>query len=544
MELRYYQKNAVDEIYSLWSQGHQNILLQLATGGGKTVVFSHILANHRGNSIAIAHRWDLVSQISKTLAAYGITHNIIAQKATIREIVSLHMIEFKRSYYDPRARCTVASIDTLLRLNPAQYASFFQSVTLVVQDEGHHPLKNNKWGKVAELFPQAKGLYPTATPCRADGYGLGRHADGIIDAMVQSVDMRTLINEGNLSDYRIIMPPSNLDLSHVPLSSTGDYNKHKLVNAVYAAKITGGIVEHYLKFAKGKLGITFAVAINAAKEIASEFRNAGVSAEVISSKTPDLLRHTIMRKFRNREILQLVNVDLLGEGVDVPAVEVISMARPTQSYAVYAQQFGRALRPMPGKDKAIIIDHVDNVRTHKLPDAPRVWSLDRRARKKKVDPSDPFEIKICLNPECMSAYERANKYCPYCGYIPVPQSRSAPEFVDGDLTELDEIALAKLRGEIDRIDADVRIPQHLNPIAQLAVKNNHYRRQSAQEDLRIIIARWAGIEKYKGLSDSEIYRKFYFNFKVDIATAQTLGFEDAHHLYDEIKLVIDTGVNL
>jgi DNA repair protein RadD len=493
MQLRPYQQHAEAEIYQAWSQGAQNVLVQLDTGAGKTVLFTKILADHDGWSVAIAHRVELVSQISLTLARHGVRHNIIAPKAAIRNIIAIHMLELKRSYYDPQARCSVAGVDTLIKLDPA--TPWLQRVTLVVQDEGHHPLKNNKWGKAAALFPRARGLYPTATPVRADGCGLGRHADGLMDAIVLGPPMRYLINEGFLSDYRIFAPPSDIDLSEVPLSASGDYSPPKLRTAVHKSHIVGDVVKHYLKIAPGKLGVTFAVDIEAATQIAAEFKAANVSAEVITSKTPDLLRARIMQRFKAREVLQIVNVDLLGEGVDVPAIEVVSMARPTQSYSLFSQQFGRALRPMPGKAHAIIIDHVGNVLRHGLPDSPRQWSLNRRERRSRGTPVDIIPLRTCLNEQCLAVYERVNKLCPYCGHYTPPAQRSAPEFVDGDLNELDPAVLAAMRGEIDRIDGAVHIPQHLNSIAQAAVKKQHWQRQQSQRELRATIATWAGYYK-------------------------------------------------
>ena len=167
------------------------------------------------------------------------------------------------------------------------------------------------------------------------------------------------------------------------------------------------MVDHYLRIAKGKLGVTFAVDVEAAGDIATAFKKAGVPAEIVTAKTPDTLRASILRRFRNRELLQLVNVDLFGEGFDLPAIEVVSMARPTQSFSLFAQQFGRALRPMDGKEHAIIIDHVGNVHRHGLPDAPRDWSLDRRERRSSKNVDIVIPTRTC--PECAGAYERIRK---------------------------------------------------------------------------------------------------------------------------------------
>lgn len=537
MKLRPYQQEILDRINNRWGAGVRNICAQLATGAGKTVIFSKAMEQERGASIAIAHRVELVSQISLTLARQGIRHNILARKDAIRDIVSLHMAEIGRSYYDPSAIRWVAGVDTLIRM-PLN-APWFSKIVLVVQDEGHHPLKNNKWGKAASLFPNARGLYPTATPCRADGRGLGRDSDGIMDELIQGISMRELIRMKFLTEYRIFAPPSDIDLSAVPIAAGGDFSPVKLRDAVHTSHITGDVVGHYLKIAPGKLGVTFAVDIEAATEIAAEFRAKGVPAEVISSKTPDLLRSAIMRRFKAREILQLVNVDILGEGVDVPAIECVSFARPTASYGLYCQQFGRALRPLEGKTHAIIIDHVNNVLRHGLPDAPRVWSLERRERRGRNVPLDVIPLRTCLNTDCLAVYARTTRNCPNCGHYSPPAMRSAPEHVDGDLFELDPEVLAALRGEIERIDAPPRIPGHLDPVAQLAVANRHRQRQETQRELRANIALWAGHLKSQGHEDSEIYRMFFHGFGTDIATAQTFNTKAAEALNGQVHKAID-----
>lgn len=540
MELRPYQSKLIADIYNAWQHGAINVLPQLSTGGGKTVILAKVVADSNEPAIVIAHRIEIVSQISLTLARHKIRHNIIAQKNAIREIVSLHMAEIGQSFYDPRAKHSVAGVDTLLRLPPN--TPWFSKIKLVVQDEGHHVLRENKWGTAAALFPNARGLYPTATPVRADGKGLGRHADGLIDKMIIGPSMRELINLGYLTEYRIIAPPNDLDLSEVNISAGGDYSPEKLRKAVHKSHITGDVVDHYLKFARGKLGVTFAVDIEAATEIAVEFKANRIPAEVISSKTPDLLRSAIMRRFKNREILQIVNVDLLGEGVDVPAIEVVSMARPTQSYGLYSQQFGRALRPMPNKTHAIILDHVNNVLRHGLPDdLRRVWSLNRRERRSRTTNDDVTPVKTCLNPAvfCHAVYEAYLKKCPQCGFTIPPVSRSMPEHVDGDLTELDPEVLAQLRGEIAKIDEAPIISQYHEPIIQMSIAKKHKEKQEMQRVLRNSIAQWAGFFKVKGADDSEIYRRFYHDFKIDIATAQTLKTRDAEELNLKIKTSID-----
>lgn len=582
VELRPFQADLERRVYEAWNSGAANVMPVAATGSGKTVVLSKLLYDEPGASVAIAHRQELVSQISIALARNGVRHRLVGAKKgapLIRVISSLQVMELGHSFFDPNAKTGVGGVDTIIRMDEGD--PWFKQVRLMVQDEAHHVLKANKWGQAAGMFPNARGLLPTATPLRADGKGLGRHADGLVDAMVLAPSMRDIINMGYLTDYRIFAPPSDLDLSAVAMSqATGDFNADQLRKAVHKSHITGDVVAHYLKLAPGKLGVTFAVDVEAATEIAGAFRAAGVPAEVVSAKTPDALRAQILRRFKAREILQLVNVDLFGEGFDLPAIEVVSFARPTESFALYCQQFGRALRLMLSKEAAavhahltdaqrlaaiaasekpvaFIIDHVGNVLRHGLPDARREWSLDRRERR-GGGKSDAIPLRTCTtwtdvdgveHEGCFQPFERVFKECPYCACpVPPPPARSAPEFVDGDLLELDADTLAALRGEIARVDGDPVIPWGASPEVAGAVRKRHWERRQAQNALRNVIAWWAGLEAAQGRGESESYRRFFYRFGVDVANAQTLGTREAGELAARVnaelaKMGIDGNVD-
>lgn len=564
--LRPFQVDLERKIYDAWNSGDTNVMPVAATGSGKTVLLSKLLYDEPGASIAIAHRQELVSQISIALARNGVRHRVVGAKKgspLIRVISALQTAELGYSFFDPNAKTGVGGVDTIIRMDATD--PWFKQVRLQVQDEAHHVLKSNKWGTVAGYFPNARGMFPTATPLRADGRGLGRHADGLMDAMVLAPSMRDIIDMGYLTDYRIFAPPSDFHRENIERSeTTGDFKPASASKEVKRSSITGDVVAHYLKLASGKLGVTFAVDVEAATEIAAAFRAAGVPAEVVSAKTPDALRAQILRRFKAREILQLVNVDLFGEGFDLPAIEVVSFARPTESFALFSQQFGRALRLMltkaelvgydlltdagrraviagSSKPVAFIIDHVGNVLRHGLPDASREWSLDRRERKSS-GPSDAIPLRICPNPNrgdgtaCMEPYERILKHCPHCGHYPEPPSRSGPEFVDGDLLELDADTLAALRGDIARIDGDAVIPRGVGAETRGAIHRRHWERREAQQALRNVIAWWAGLETAQGRGESESYRRFYFKFGIDVANAQTLGAREAGELAERVSV--------
>lgn len=562
------------EVFAHWNAGKRNVLIKSPTGSGKTVVLADTVRQMNRAAAVIAHRAELVSQISTALAREGVRHRVIGPDSLRRNCVQLHMDKLGRSFYDPGARVGVAGVDTLVNRDTSQ-DSWYRQVGLWVMDEAHHVLKVNKWGKAVSMFPNALGLGVTATPARADGYGLGSDNDGVMDAIVYGPEMREQIDQGYLVDYRIFAPPSDVDYSEVTVTSTGDLSPVKLRAAVHASDtIVGDVVRHYMQVCMGNMGrlargITFAADVEHAQEMAQAFKAAGVPAEVVSAKTPDLLRENILKRFERGEVLQLVNVDLFGEGTDVPAVEVVSMARKTESWPLFVQQFGRALRLLipdeltkvwgglsdderlhhisqSAKPCGYIIDHAGNVIRHGLPDAPRLDTLARREKRSSTGATDAIPMRSCLNLNvggtgvgCFSVYPRFEKVCPFCGFYPEPPARTDPKFVDGDLFELDAETLAAMRGKVAAIDGPVRIPQHLDGLAAAGVKKQHQLRIEAQGKLRATIALWAGWQRAQGFDDTATMRRFYHAFGVDIMSAQALGRPEAESLGATIQSVLD-----
>lgn len=539
IQLRDYQRDIKQKALEAWTALIKFVLLVLPTGAGKTVTFSDIIHDHNGYCCAIAHRQELVSQISTALARDEVRHNIIGPKSVIKLCVRLHMEATGKSYYDPNAKTAVAGVDTLIRRYD-DLKEWCDKVTLWVMDEAHHVLKGNKWGKAVAMFPNAAGLGVTATPKRADGKGLGYDNDGFFQEMFVGPSMRDLINQGFLTDYRIVAPASDLVVADKP-GNSGDWNPTQLKKAAKKSHIVGDTVENYLKFAKGKKTVVFATDVETSSDITEQFNVSGVRAATVSAKSSDTERSNVIKQFRDGKLDVLVNVDLFGEGFDLPAIECVIMARPTQSYALYVQQFGRALRLMDGKEWALIIDQVGNVERHGLPDAPQDWTLDRRERSGRSAPSDVIPVRTCLNPECLAVYERIHKTCPFCNHTPVPAGRSKPEQVDGDLIELDPFVLAQMRGEIERIDMTPEqrrselIAKHAPQVGVNAGVKRHEERQQAQKALRESIAWWGAYQRVLDRDDSESYKRFYFMFGIDVMTAQTLGSKEALELATKIN---------
>jgi len=553
--LRDYQQEGEDNIYQAWDEGYQNILAVYPTGSGKSVLVSSVVSKHKGGCVIIAHRQELVSQMSLHLARDGIYHRIIASRTVVAMCIKMQIDEFGQSFENPQSSIAVAGVQTLVRRGKV-LDKFLPTVSLWIIDEAHHIQKKNAWGTAVEMFtrPDVKGLGVTATPTRTDGGGLGRSSDGVMDKLIVGTDMRTLINQGYLSDYRIFAPLNDLSLEDVKISkSTGEYSDKDLSKAVGKSTLVihekstmvGDVVKSYLKFANGKLGITFVPSMDVGREITAQFNSVGIPAELINAKTPDDVRAGVIKRFAKRELLQLVNVEIFAEGFDLPSLEVVSMARPTQSFGMFSQQFGRSLRIMEGKDKAIIIDHVGNLAHHGLPDAPRTWTLERRTKRAKLQ-DDSIPVRTCM--ECFSVYEAFHTACPFCNAKPVPADRSDIAHVDGDLSELTPEVLAEMRGEVDNCNKDIDEQitdyrqQLLNNHCQPAYIRGHCNRKTAklihqqesQVRLRERMAWLGGYWRHDGLSDKEIFKMFYLKYHVDWVSAQALPGVEADELFNTI----------
>lgn len=524
IKLRDYQQNVVNGVYKCWQNGKRVVALVMGTGLGKSVCMSSIVLdfkNQHRNVAVIAHRNELVSQMSCHLARAGIVHRVIASKTTVAQITRKHRALFGKSFISPTELTAVVGIDTLISRYESLRA-WAQQISLWIIDEYHHCTRYNKWGKGVQLFENAYGLGASATPNRADGQGLGRHADGYTDDMVIGPSMRWSIEHGFLADYEIVCPKSDLKVDDSEVSANGDWSNQTLRKAAKKSKIVGDVVQNYIKYAPGRQAIVFATDVETADEISKDFNEHNIKAVSLNGNSQAAYREQSLELFAKSEIQVLVNVDLFDEGLDINGCDVVIMARPTASLGKYLQQVGRALRPAPGKT-ALIIDHVSNVIRHGLPDIPREWTLDRRQKKSKQT-KDPDEIELTVCKNCLKPYEKFRTVCPYCGHekpLPEPRSRSI-EMVEGDLILLDKEALERMRrGTILESPGSVgeRVARVAGPIAAKGVANRQMEKIEAQGELKEAIAQWAAIERSRGFNDREIYRRFYLSTGMDVLTA-------------------------
>lgn len=419
--LRPYQLQMLAEAREHMRRGARRVLLVAPTGSGKRIMAVHAIstATARGKrSTFVVHRKELLNQSCASLDEIGLRHGLIQAG----------------SCPYPGRLVQVASVQTLARRTVEPFDFLFI-------DEAHHA-RSATFEDVIAANPNAYVLGFTATPVRLDGRGLGKH----FDAMVVGPSMRTLIEGGHLADYRIFAPPAPATTAR---EVAGDYDRGQLAADIDQPKIVGDVVAHYQRYAAGTQAIAFAVNILHSKHIAEALNAAGISARHADGETPAGERELIMRDFSAGRFRVLCNVDLLGEGLDVPGIETVICARPTASLTVWLQQVGRGLRVKSGGGRAIILDHAGNTHAHGLPDDDREWSLDDRPEAKRK-PSEP-SLRIC--PECFAALRAMVAKCE-CGHV-FRVETVVPEHADGELSAIDLDAARYFREREQRMTRDL-----------------------------------------------------------------------------------------
>lgn len=451
MKLREYQAELVSGMRKSAMSGKRRPLMQLPTGGGKSVILGEIVSRaiQLGRTVVlVAHRVELIEQLQGTLAKFGVDSDpIVAGKPT------------------PDAPCRVAMVQTLSRR-----VGDMEAPDILLIDEAHHAAATT-YLKIIEAWQESLVIGVTATPQRLDGKGL----DVVFDDLICGPTVPELIDMGNLADYRYMCPPVNPELAAELAGMkkvAGDFAKGELGKAMSQKVIVGDSVEHYRKYLDGDQAIAFCVTVDHAEIVATAFNDAGIPASSIDGKMGSEQRAGIMARFRSGKIKVLTSCELVSEGFDVPNVKGAILLRPTQSLTVYLQQVGRALRPKDDGGLAVIIDHVDNVRRHGPPDAIRHWKLEGKA---ETEPGTR-QCKECyaiLTPrasyeQCPSGWREA-EHCPA-----VSSEDIAADALEGkEIVELDGelVELERERKEAEAEERRRREPVYFDWLPGIEVKS-------------------------------------------------------------------------
>jgi ATP-dependent helicase IRC3 len=362
LELRPYQFEAADAVRGGFRRGLRRMLVQLATGLGKTVLFAHLahrVVQRGGRVLVIAHRDELLTQAREKL--------LVADPDADVGIVRAEQNE-------TGAAIVVASIQTLARPNRLARVGRFG---MIVVDEAHHAAAASYRDTLDALGAFEPGgpvvLGVTATPGRGDGVGL----DSVFQEIVYRMGILDGIRGGYLCDLRAVGVALETDFADVHARG-GDLADGELGDALMAADAPEHVRDAYLDHADGRRAIVFTPTVDVARSMAEVLADAGVPSAWVSGSTPRAERAEILEALRAGSLRVVANCAVLTEGFDCPPVDCIITARPTKSTALYTQMIGRGTRPYPGKRDCLILDVVGQAGRHDLVTVAGLFGLSPR----------------------------------------------------------------------------------------------------------------------------------------------------------------------
>ena len=399
VELRPYQKEAIDDIYDHFRNNRNHILLYMVMGAGKTATSCAMIKDLQNCKVAtqfVVRRRELITQTSKVFQSWGIDHGVN---------MSNH---YK---YSPKKLIQLSSIDTL------RARAMYPESEVVFIDEWQDA-NSSSYEKLKEHYFSKKVIGMSGTPFRDNSY---------MDAIVNPITAPELVSAGVLKPERVYAP-STIDTSNVSISA-GEFNLKQL--ATESSKITGDLIKHWRKYGENRPTILFAVSVEHSKTIVQEFREAGIEAEHADASTSSDDRKRIADNLRSGKTKVVSNVDIFSVGFDLPQISCVVLARPTMSLIWHLQATARGMRSCKEYKDCIVLDHSGNYLRHGFVLNHREATLDKKEKSKKSTPSN---IRQCE--KCFYIFEKGVDTCPCCGHAIPIKEREINHDHDGELIEL------------------------------------------------------------------------------------------------------------
>jgi len=330
VQLRPYQQNALDRIREAFRNKKNKVMVCSPTGSGKGVMLSSIInsAASKGTKVLfLVHRTEILFQVSDYMDHYAIPHGIIKAGEV----------------YDPRHNVDLASVQTMVRRIKHKD---FGHYDMVVVDEAHHSTAAT-YIEIIEKYAPKLLIGFSATPCRKSGMGLG----ALYNELIVVATMADLVDQGYLVPVRYFAP-FEPDLKGIKITA-GDYNEKQLSMAMMQGAITANIVEKWKQLGEGRQTVCFTTTVAHSVAVCERFRSEGIPAEHVDGATDSEERKEILRRYARGEFKILCNCAVFTEGVDIPSISCVIMARPTKSIVMYLQCVGRGMRLAEGKDDCI-----------------------------------------------------------------------------------------------------------------------------------------------------------------------------------------------
>jgi len=424
IKIRPYQKDVIGEVHNSWKKGNKHVLMQLPTGGGKTVCFSYMAqkASLKGNNILIlTHRQELMGQTSGTLSNFHLNPKLIDAKT--RHI--------------PESNCYVCMTNSLRnRLRKDEWKKWFESISLVIIDEAHQ--QDFNW--IFEI-PSIKDKYVigvTATPKRSNNQvELSKQYDDL----VFGPDVQEMINLGYLCTDKYYSVP--VDMTGVKTKG-GDYDTDQMYSRYNKSELYSGVIDNWKRICPDTITLCFCVNIQHCINTCKAFNEAGVKAKFIVSDLAkpklksdnkgdislftlkeneyqnylvnfDLYsgeRRDVINQWERGDFKILINAGIATTGFDFPPIQTIIMNRSTTSDNLLLQIFGRGARISEGKEAFNILDFGDNCSRLGYYRQQREYSLHHD---KANSSGGAPPVKDC--PKCQALVFASSRVCKYCGYV-------------------------------------------------------------------------------------------------------------------------------
>jgi superfamily II DNA or RNA helicase len=357
-ELYEYQERDLKEIFDRIDNkpDDYNLLYQLPTGGGKTVIFSEIVRRYLKEKnkkvVILTHRIELCKQTSKMLRSFNVRNKIINSK-----VKELH----DQGEYD----CFVAMVETLNnRLQDEKLE--LEDIGLVIIDEAHY----NSFRKLFKYFEHCFLLGVTATPLSSN-FKLPMK-DNYRELIVGD-SINSLVEKGFLA--KAVTHTYDVGLSGLTVGMTGDYTVKSSEKVYTNLAMQDKLLRAYQDTSEGKKTLIFNNGIRTSLEVLDTFRRAGYEIKHLDNTNTKQERRDILKWFRNKPNAILTSVSILTTGFDEPTVDSIILNRATKSLTLYYQMIGRGSRVTDNKSEFQIIDLGNNVARFGLWNEPVNWQM-------------------------------------------------------------------------------------------------------------------------------------------------------------------------
>lgn len=381
-QLRGYQSDLCRETIAHMNEGGAPVLVA-PTGSGKTVMLAEIVRHWRDRGYKIvlaAHRNEIIKQIA----------------VSVREHLSEPVGFYTAARMTEDRDVMVTMMPTLARRKQA-IPAFAGRVLLL--DEAHH-IQAKSYQEIIKAMQPALFAGATATPVTPTGAGLGKFG---ITKLILGPQPKELMESGALCNYKLFgAGDAKVDTAGLKMIA-GDYNKKDLEERV--VNVSGDFLRDLLRFNPDlHPTITVTVSIEHAHQIAAHYNEKGISAEVVIGTSSMRERDSAFERFVAGSLKVIVSVALIDEGLDLPAATCLQLIRPTKSLRLWKQLVGRVLRPSPGKECALIIDHGGCWQHQPLPCEPIDWDLTGKTKTAKPQRELDDNNEVIEKPEVERSY--------------------------------------------------------------------------------------------------------------------------------------------